>query len=155
VCKEFSSKAISDEVVGETKAQAIRFLSVKESWIYRDWQSALGDVMVESVDFGDRHYGVIGYSRFEDMLLEGSDNEKRWLNRLGNVFDDLDVTIQNQFDARLKQLRNTHLATAKLLTEVSKVDGSLVSESTLTNCNELKKKEANKTLHSTSLSRRE
>lgn len=155
LCEKFNWQAISEDVIKETKAQTIRFLSVKESWIYRDWQSALGDIMIESVDFADRHYGVIGYSQFEKMLFEGSENEKRWLERLGNVFNDLDVTIQHQFDARLRQLRNTYLATSKLLAHISKVDGSFVSEETLKICNELKEKEANKTLHLTSLSRRE
>jgi len=52
---------VSAGVVRETCNRAMVYLSVREAWIYRDWQAAIGDVMLRQVQLGQRLFEVIGY----------------------------------------------------------------------------------------------
>jgi hypothetical protein len=52
-----------------------------------------------------RRFDVIGYRKFEAMICEGSDEERRWLRRLANTIDSLDISGADRFDARVELLR--------------------------------------------------
>jgi hypothetical protein len=93
--------------------QASLFLGIKEAYIYRDWQSALGDMMILEVSGGPRRFDVIGYGAFEDRFLntplqEHDSSERRWFDRLQALFHDLDMGKEGIFDARRQQLKNLH-----------------------------------------------
>ena len=93
---------------------AIRAISRTESWIYRDWQQAIGDVMLVPSESSNtrRRFEVMGFQQFEDMYLKQLKNKKdplpehRWISRIDSLFQDLDVKNDDKFDARIQQLRN-------------------------------------------------
>ena len=115
ICKHLEIDPLSESVVKETQARAIQQLSIRQAWIYRDWQVGIGDIMIRSVTNGIRRFEVAGFSDFESMLLEGNSEQQRWLDRLTTVIEGLDVTGADRFDARVDQLERAMVAIAKLL----------------------------------------
>lgn len=69
------------EVLTQSWARAIQIVDFKEAWIYRDWQSAIGDLMLHPTDGAERRFEVIGFSEFESMCTDGTAVEKKWILR--------------------------------------------------------------------------
>lgn len=105
---------ISKDVIEQSWARAIQIVDFKEAWIYRDWQSAIGDLMLRSIDGAERRFEVIGFSEFESMCTDGSDVQKKWIFRLSAVFDGIDLSWRDPYDHRPSQLRAVLHATASL-----------------------------------------
>jgi len=105
---------VSSTVISESCARAIQIIDIKEAWIYRDWQSAIGDLVLKQIDSGERRFDVIGFSEFESLCLTGSEEQKRWVARLSAVFDGIDMVKRNPFDHRPNQLLTVLRATASL-----------------------------------------
>ncbi len=136
ICNFLKINPLSKEIVLETRAQAIQQIAIKESWLYRDWQEGIGDLMIHEINADARRFEVVGYRKFEKILISGSDEEQRWINRLNNVIEDLDVTGADRFDARLMQLRKTFRSIAKLVIALSKVKigNNISSDDTIELC---------------------
>lgn len=105
----------SDDIVSETRARAIQCLSLREAWLYRDWQAGIGDLMIRDAPEGGRLFEVIGYGPFEKLSVDGETHQQTWIARLAAITDNLDVSKDSRFDARVEQLRNTLHATAQLV----------------------------------------
>lgn len=110
---------IPSELVSAEVERASVYLGIKEAWIYRDWQSAIGDYVIQDVENASRRFDVIGYGEFEMRYMQafegGDDSPTRpWLNRLKAVFIGLDVSKKGMYDARRKQLRQTLQTCEKL-----------------------------------------
>ena len=91
------------------RQQSIRAISRAESWIYRDWQSAIGDMMLIESRSDELRYEVMGFSKFEDLYIEHTNQacqDNRWLERMIRLFQDLNLTRDDAFDARAQQLRD-------------------------------------------------
>ncbi|AYG58021.1 hypothetical protein CCGE525_03725 [Rhizobium jaguaris] len=123
---------LSDTIIDETVARAIRSLSIRETWLYRDFQSAIGDMMIKEVKDGTRRYEVIGFRDFEALLLSGDEGDKRWIDRLRRVLDGLDISGADKYDARVSMLEETFLATIEMLEALAKIDPIRGSVSTPT-----------------------
>jgi hypothetical protein len=107
---------LSDELIKETIHRAADALTVRESWIYRDWQTAVGDTMLKSApSAAARLFEVIGYREFEAVIHGGTDEDRLWLRRLHGVIDDVDVHGDRKLDARIEQLQAIHLANIEVL----------------------------------------
>ena len=121
---------ISEAILNETKARAIQSLSVRESWLYRDVQAGIGDLMIRDFSSTTRRFEVIGYRDFEALVYQGSHEEKRWIQRLENTIDNLNVSGADHFDARVELLKNTLRATAGLVLALDNAEhrSNLVSE---------------------------
>jgi hypothetical protein len=124
---------IPPDLVRETRARAIRHLSYKEAWLYRDWQDGIGDLMTTKSDSNTRSFDVIGYREFEELSLIGTDEQKRWLKRVAALVEDLDPSGQDEFDARLDQLKSLSVSVSKLLKAIVSKDEQLkvLAENTL------------------------
>ena len=111
---------IPAELVTATVKQAAVIFGIKEAYIYRDWQAAIGDLMLMQDRGGNRHFSVHGFGSFEDMILEAQrdnqSNTARWFNRLERLIHDLDMAHEGMFDARREQLRNLYKCCIKLET---------------------------------------
>jgi|SRR5882724_344475 len=110
---EIATVDIPQQLVDATAAQASLFLGIKEAYVYRDWQAAVGDLMILQISGGPRRFDVIGFGEFEDRYLRtrrAGSAERRWFDRLEKLFHDLDVTRTGMFDARRQQIRNLHEA---------------------------------------------
>jgi hypothetical protein len=94
---------------------AFAILSMREAWIYRDWQSAIGDVMIRKSESEARRFEIIGFGDFEQLIFASDTRTRLALERLLNVFDQLNLTIDDRYDARPKQLRAVAKATSNLI----------------------------------------
>jgi len=124
-------------VVSETCNRAMAYLSVGEAWIYRDWQAAIGDVMLREAQPGARLFEVIGYKDFEKLCKEGQESDRVWMRRLNAVIDDLDIHGDRSRDARIEQLSAVYIATAEMIRALHLADPkrSVISSATLNAAN--------------------
>jgi hypothetical protein len=124
---------VAPDVISETRSRTMVYLSVREAWIYRDWQAAIGDVMLREAQPGTRLFEVIGYKDFETLCKEGQESDRIWMKRLNAVIDDLDTLGDDSKDARIEQLRAVYLATAEMIRALHLVDPerSIITSTTL------------------------
>ena len=100
---------IPDSTVESCAETASDYLGIKEAYIYRDWQAAIGDMMIIETKSTPRRFDVIGFGEFEDRYLKipkERDIERRWFVRLETLFHDLNMAQTSMFDARQQQLKN-------------------------------------------------
>lgn len=93
------------------------FFGIKEAYIYRDWQQAIGDLLLVDVAGAPRRFDVIGYDRFETSFLSSLENDtphRRWIRRLDAVIAGLEPDKEDVFDARRNQLRRVLEASMRL-----------------------------------------
>ena len=123
LCKRLRVNAISPTVLDQTWGQAFEIAAIREAWVYRDWQGAIGDLMIRDVEHGERRFDVIGFSEFESICMNGTDDQKKWIARLSAIFDEIDIAVHDRFDHRPKQLRGVLRATAILIQALSGSSG--------------------------------
>jgi hypothetical protein len=136
--RQLNQEPIAEDVLKKTHEKAIEALSVRESWLYRDLQAAVGDLMLSEIPSERRRFEVKGYAAFLE-LTKNATPEKQWTDRLYEIFHELDISQPDNSDARALQLEKTLVATAKLLralAEVKQRAGS-VSDETLTAAGEV------------------
>ena len=104
LANEAGTATVPPEVLRETLARAAQALSTREAWLYRDFQSGIGDLMIEIIHDAGRRFDVIGFKGFEQLLQSEDKETKRWVARLFRVFDELDIAAASPFDARLQML---------------------------------------------------
>lgn len=112
------------DIVKSTAAQASLIFGIKEAYIYRDWQAAIGDLMLKESNIGSRHFSIIGFGEFEDNFIVASadikdSSARRWFDRLQALFYDLDMAHEGMFDARRKQLKMIYDCCEKLVVELN------------------------------------
>ena len=111
---------IGRAILQETLPQAVETLSVREAWLYRDRQAAIGDLMLNETASDRRRFEVKGYADFIHMM-DNKKSERQWLNLLNKMFQELDVFGSDDSDARVLQLKRTLIATAMLLSALARV----------------------------------
>lgn len=101
-------------IIKQTQDRATHILSPRQSWIYRDWQKAIGDSMLQPLDNAQRRFEVIGYHEFEARHVAGD----RWLKELEAVVSDLNFEVEDPQDFRTLQVRQILNATADLIVKL-------------------------------------
>ncbi|MGB1205462.1 MAG: hypothetical protein ACPG5B_07450 [Chitinophagales bacterium] len=94
---------------------AIAQIARKQAWIYFDWQTAIGDIMIERTNRPQKAYEVIGFADFESYFLDDTFKNKRWIKRAEKPFADFDITRSESLDARILQLKNVFKHSVKLI----------------------------------------
>jgi len=112
-------------ITGPQKQEIIREVSVRLGLIYRDWQQAIGDVMVGKNEPDGSSCRVIGYRQFEEIWDGSADGEgKRWIGRAERIFQGLDLRADHRTDSRIAQLRRVYTQVYKLRQELYEMEGS-------------------------------
>ncbi|WP_254982261.1 hypothetical protein [Rhodopseudomonas palustris] len=112
---ETKSKLPDENVVRETVERAISGLSYRESLLYRDWQDALGDAMIERDPDSARRFRIVGYERFTQLL----ETDAPWFKILSKSIDDIDFDKIDSNDFRSQQLQDLSAAVALILIGIS------------------------------------
>jgi hypothetical protein len=90
---------------GGSEGDAARAMDIRTAWIFRDWQAAIGDLLLTKADVGGRRFDVIGFREFERKMaghLEGSkkpiigksrdvEEMAKWTGRLSDFFNDIKI----------------------------------------------------------------
>jgi hypothetical protein len=104
--------------IGEPWSKALEILEVRQAWVFRDWQNAIGELMTKRLEpSAGRLFDVVGFVAFQHLL----ESEGRWLRPLERVFAEFDPSA-DVVDFRKGQLRNVHLAVAKTLVRLKSLD---------------------------------
>lgn len=114
--------AVPDALLKATRAQAVARMSVKQAWIYRDWQQAIGTLMIRTIDAAARRFDVIDYGTFEGMFSDELSTERPWMRRLEAVVAGVDVANADPTDFRIDQLRAVGRALAALVCALERLD---------------------------------
>ena len=106
-------------LVESLRIEACLVMGIREAYLYRDWQAAIGDIMIVPFDSpGGRKFDVSGFRDFERLYKQATANEshddRSWIFRLEALFTDLDIEKMGMFDARRDQLRKTYEALLEL-----------------------------------------
>jgi hypothetical protein len=118
---------VPPERLKTTSDEAIKEMSRIESWIYRDWQSAIGDLMIKQNHMGlTRKYDVLSFFEFENLCFKGDSSTTKWLRRIDGLFSDLNTQTDDRFDARKQQLKNTYNSVIGLIETFSTITKSNV-----------------------------
>jgi len=110
ICIKTNQSKIKKEIIEEKRATAINEIAREFCWIYRDWQSAIGDQMIIEILDANRRFDVIGFSKFQEIH-----SNNIWLEKSDSLFSDLDVSINDRFDSRVQQLKQVFDATINLI----------------------------------------
>lgn len=94
---------------------AIAQLSRKQAWIYFDWQTAIGDIMLKRTNRPKKAYEVIGFADFESHFLDDNFKNKRWIKRAEKLFADFDIERSESLDARILQLKKVFESSVQLI----------------------------------------
>lgn len=119
LCGQLDCNQLRDELIRETMHQSARRLSIREAWIYRDWQAGIGELMVRKSESEARDFDVIGFKEFESMLESDDSEVSKWISRIENTFENLDIDKLDGQDVRVEQVRSTFKAVAKLIVEIN------------------------------------
>lgn len=111
-------------ILDETRSRAVRQIAIREAWLYRDWQAAIGDTLIRETKIGNRNFEVIGYGEFEDMLLGPSKAQFRSLFRIAMLFEKVDLERDHLFDARPATIRNLFEATTRMIVALAEAPAS-------------------------------
>jgi len=132
LCREVINTIV--EIVGEEQiceekivyytCDVIKSMTIIEQWIYRDYQTAIGDIMLKESGSSYRNFDVIGYGEFEKRYIDKHYFDKVWFARLSNLFEGLDVDTDKLYDARIEQLYNLTHALAILINCMIDIDSS-------------------------------
>jgi hypothetical protein len=111
LCKELRRAPLDRGIIEETLNRAVAGLSYREALIYRDWQQAIGDAMLELDKESVRRYKVIGFEQFEKVLV----GESLWMEVFRDSIVDIDFESVNPNDYRATQLKSLAVGAAKVL----------------------------------------
>lgn len=102
----------------------IKKVSIRVGLIYRDWQIAIGDIMLTKSQNNDGpKYEVIGYGKFEEMWSrDKATEEKKWLLRAEQIFENLDLRLDDDSDSRIPQISRLYISIYNLLKELYLTD---------------------------------
>lgn len=116
LCSTLNKKPLSEATLASTTSQAFEDLAIKEAWIYRDWQAAIGDLMITSIEgrASERRFDVIGFSEFERICTDQHPEHVTWAQRLSSLIDRVNVAVEDRSDHRPKQLNQILMTTASL-----------------------------------------
>ncbi|WP_133176912.1 hypothetical protein [Terrimonas sp.] len=110
ICLETNQSQIDKTVIQEFRQTSINEISREYCWIYRDWQNAIGESMLKSIQNANRRFDIIGFAEFEELKAQ---NE--WLSKPDALFSAIDVSKENRFDSRVSQLKQLFGATSNLI----------------------------------------
>ena len=112
---EHTNTVVNEGLLANHLSAAIAYLGIREAYIYRDWQEGIGDLMIRPARVGERHFEVVGYREFESICRD--DGNADWISRLSRLFENLDFSRVDHWDARQQQLRALKEACTALTTE--------------------------------------
>ncbi|GCE90382.1 hypothetical protein MSKU15_1983 [Komagataeibacter diospyri] len=134
LCMELHRSKIEDDIVRETLSQAITAMSYREALIYRDWQDAIGEAMLQKDDESVRRFRIIGYEKFEEMLKDKS----LWMTVFRDSINDINFETMDPNDFRAKQLQELAAAVSQVLISLSETkEKDLVNDSALKVANKI------------------
>lgn len=109
--------ALDDATLEATLDDAAASLVYREALIYREWQDAIGDAMIERDRDSPRRFRIIGFAEFSELI---ANSEHPWMKVFAGSLDDIDFEQPNPQDFRAHQLRKVANAAAAMIIAIDK-----------------------------------
>lgn len=122
--------SLNDEMFRAALPNMVGSLGYRESLIYREWQEAIGDVVIVKDQYSiARQYRIIGFEEFERLIT----SEKfSWIGPLREFIEDVDFEVTDSTDERHKHVRDLAKGVAAVLSAISESSqGALVNSAAL------------------------
>jgi len=104
------------DITPKQHEQILNLAQLKQHYIYRDWQAGIGDIMLTASNSPERKLEVISFKAFEDLINSPKSNAKLWFDRVGELFNEVDVSYATMLnDIRACQLIDLFNALNKLV----------------------------------------
>jgi len=116
ICQKTNQTRIDKNVIKERISTAINEMSREFCWIYRDWQSAIGDEMIKEIENANRRFDIIGFAEFQLIHKQNA-----WIKKADDLFTSLDVSVDDRFDARVQQLKQVFDSVIQLIEVLKKL----------------------------------
>jgi hypothetical protein len=107
----------ADDVVDAALDEAVASLVYRDALIYREWQDAIGDAMIDRDSDSPRRFRIIGFAAFSELLEK---SEHPWIRVFATSLDDIDFEDPNPRDFRTQQIRKIANAVAAMLIAIHK-----------------------------------
>lgn len=114
---ELGLSALEDSKLEATLDDAAASLVYREALIYREWQDAIGDTMIERDRDSPRRFRIIGFAEFSKVI---ACSEHPWMKVFAGSLDDIDFEQPNPQDFRAHQLRKVANAAAAMVIAIDK-----------------------------------
>ena len=141
ICNDLCVAELNEDVIKEKKASAITILSVRTSWVYRDWQYAIGEIMLQKSESPIRQFEVISYRDFELLYSSENSRDAELLRRLYAIIDGVDLSIADSRDVRISQITGIADSVANIVLALKNNKGvkDNISEATISACKKINK----------------
>lgn len=112
LCLEFFK--LDTDTFNDSK-KFLNAINIKKGLIYRDWQIGIGELMIQESKLNNRAFEVIGFKDFEVLFLSEDQLNKRWVKRIEGIFSNVNMSDDENNDARPEQIKKIYLAISKLI----------------------------------------
>lgn len=128
LCGELGKAKIDRKIVAESTNSLIRGLTYREALIYRDWQDAIGDMILVRDSDSIRKFKIRGFAEFEQIL----EADLAWIKTFKKLVADVDFETRDANDFRAKQLLRLAQSVSAILIEIATTkEGDLVPDKVL------------------------
>lgn len=117
VAAEMSVSQPDMNVVRNSTKMVIESIAYREALIYREWQDAIGDAMIDRDRDSPRKFRIIGFAAFSELIEK---REQPWFEVLATSLDDIDFEQPDRRDFRAHQLRKISNAVGAMLMAINK-----------------------------------
>jgi hypothetical protein len=125
LCKEMSQPEKNELFFSSAIViECVDNMDWKEGLVYRDWQAAIGDIMIKVIANNDRKYDIMGYKEFEEHYRNKDDALQIWIKRAEKLFTNLNIKSNNSFDVRPQQLKRIFTSAYFLLQTYANLIGN-------------------------------
>jgi len=118
---EFNLKPPTPETISEKINTAIDAMTYREALIYRDWQDAIGDSLIERDEDSSRRYKIIGFEKFVSLLTASTHS---WFVVFREGINDINFEVIDPNDFRTIQLKNLAISVSEILIAISNTSDS-------------------------------
>jgi len=113
---------VDPAVLASSCGEAAGLIGLRQAWVYRDWQQAIGTLMIRSIEDAVRRFDVLDYGAFEAMYEDASSPGRVWIDRLREIVVGIDPAQPRPGDFRVAQLRSVARALASLVCAIERLD---------------------------------
>lgn len=110
ICNKTNQTPVTKDIIGELRQDSINEIAREYCWIYRDWQNAIGETMLKTIQNANRRFDILSFAEFEEIKESNT-----WLNKAEGLFIAIDVSKEDRFDSRVSQLRFLFGASVNLI----------------------------------------
>ncbi|MEL6670570.1 MAG: hypothetical protein AAFR61_00115 [Bacteroidota bacterium] len=115
-------EGVPEELIRRYRTTCISTISRRVSWIYKDWQRAIGDHMLQrqESDGVARRLEIMPFQEFEEAFISFQKEPAKhlYIGRINRLFYNLRPFANDKVDARSQQLIQTSEALLDLITAI-------------------------------------